>query len=105
MRNAYYRSGQAARVWGISSHLVRRLCEAGQIEAELSDGGQWKIPYAEVERIRMEGIPEIPSSIEQEEAEDEDEADISPESRLLAPPSDGVVTSAEEVIVAENRLK
>jgi len=43
MGSAYYRSGQAARVWGISSHLVRRLCEAGLIEAEQTDGGQWKI--------------------------------------------------------------
>jgi hypothetical protein len=107
MRGAYYRSGQAARLWGISSHLVRRLCEAGQIEAELTDGGQWKIPHSEVERIRKEGIPEIPSSIEQDGVEDEEEAavDISPGGHLLAPPSDLVVTSAEEVIVAENRLK
>jgi len=105
MSSAYYRSGQAARVWGISSHLVRRLCEASLIEAEQTDGGQWKIPRSEVDRISKEGVPEIPSSIEPDDGENEEEEEDPPSNGLLAPPSDGVVTSAEEVVVAENRLK
>lgn len=103
MGSAYYRSGQAARVWGISSHLVRRLCEAGLIEAEQTDGGQWKIPRFEVDRINKEGIPEIPSPIESDKTEEEEEGPKS--NGLLAPPSGEVVTSAEEVVVAENQLK
>ena len=102
MSRAYYRSGQAAKLWGISSHLVRRLCEGGQVLAERSEGGQWKIPYSEVERIQKEGVPEIPSSIKWDRAEDQEEEDGGPGHRLLTPPSDGVVTSADEVVVAEN---
>ncbi len=67
--SGYYRSGQAAKLWGISAHLVRRLCEAGLIEAQHTAGGQWKIPHSEVERIKEEGVPEIPSSIEPDQDE------------------------------------
>src|SRR6266849_862210 len=67
-----YRSGQAAKMWGISAHLVRRLCEAGLIETERTVGGQWKIPHSEIERIKKEGVPEIPSSIEPDQDEREE---------------------------------
>lgn len=105
MSRGYYRSGQAAKLWGISSHLVRRLCEGGQVRAERSEGGQWKVPYAEMERIQKEGVPEIPSSIEWDQGEDREEEDGRPGHRVLTPPSGGVVTSAEEVVVAENHLE
>ncbi len=105
MSRAYYRSGQAAKLWGISSHLVRRLCEGGQVRAERSEGGQWKIPYSEVERIQKEGVPEIPSSIKWDHGEDQEEEDGRPGHRLLTPRSDWVVTSADEVVVAENHLE
>lgn len=108
MGAAYYRSGQAATMLGISTHSVRRLCEAGLIEAELSEGGQWRIPASEIERIKQEGVPPIPSSVEADagEAEESEKEQGVPEKRgLLAPPSQEVVTSAEDVVVAENRLK
>jgi hypothetical protein len=100
--SGYYRSGQAARVWAISSHLVRRLCEAGLIDAERTDGGQWKIPHSEVERIQNEGVPEIPSSIEPDDAKYEEEH-RPPGNSLPVPARGGVVRSAEAVVVAENR--
>jgi len=84
---------------------VRRLCEGGQVRAERSEGGQWKIPCSEVERIQKEGVSEIPSSIEWDLGEDREEEDGRPGHRVLTPPSDGVVTSAEEIVVAENHLE
>src|SRR6266849_685557 len=96
MSNAYYRSGQAARVWAISSHLVRRLCEAGLIAAERTAGGQWKIPHSEVERLTKDGIPEIPSSLAREDPQHEEE-DSFPDDSLPPPASDRVVTWAKGV--------
>jgi Helix-turn-helix domain len=102
--SGYYRSGQAARVWGISPHLVRRLCEAGLIDAERTGGGQWKIPHAEVERIKNEGLPEIPSSIESDDGESDEEN--SPLGNSLPMPArGGLARSAETAVVGENRRK
>jgi hypothetical protein len=107
MRGAYYRTGQAARRWGTTSHIVRRLCEAGLVEAELSDREQWRIPASEIERIEREGIPEIPSATapsDEDEIEAEGSDDCSPH-HLLVRPSEKVVTSSEDVLVAKNRLE
>lgn len=107
MSAAYYRSGQAATMLDITAHSVRRLCEAGLIEAELSDGGQWRVPASEIERLKQEGVPPIPSSVvdQDEEQGNEEIRENSPKHELLAPPSKDVVTSAEDVVVAENQLK
>ena len=51
-----YTTGQAARVLGVSSYIIRRLCETGQIKAQHT-GKRWLIPAAEVERLQEEGIP------------------------------------------------
>jgi len=108
MGAAFYRSGQAAQMLGISAHSIRRLGETGLIEAELSDGGQWRIPVSEIERLKREGIPPIPSSADGEgEEQDGEEEDCkeAADHRLLAPPSKDVVISAEDVVMAENCLK
>jgi hypothetical protein len=104
-RNGYYRSGQAARVWAISSHLVRRLCAAGLIEAERTNSGQWKIPHSEVERIKKEGIPEIPSSIAKDVCENEERDAIPPENRESPLYSHRLVTNAHECAAANNDLR
>jgi hypothetical protein len=99
-----YRSGQAAKMWGISAHLVRRACEAGLIEAERTVGGQWKIPHSEVERVKKEGMPEIPSSIEPDqnhyEASSSWESSLPSFARQPAVPLQAVVAETRQ-----NRLK
>jgi hypothetical protein len=105
---ATYRSGKAGTLLGISTHWVRRLCEGRLIQAELSDGGHWRIPVSEIERLKRDGIPPIPSCIERDrdEREQKDERqNHSSEHGLLAPPSRGVVNFPEDVVIAENRLK
>jgi hypothetical protein len=100
--SGYYRSGQAARVWATSPHLVRRLCEARLIDAERTDGGQWKIPHSEVERIKKEGLPEIPSSIEPDEGKSQEKY-RPPGSCLSVRAHVGAVRSPEAVVVARSR--
>ena len=63
MIEPYYRSGQAAQLIGISAYHVRRLCEAGFIDAVLAASGHWQIPASEIQRLQREGIPEIPAGI------------------------------------------
>ena len=99
--SAYYRSGQAARLWGISAHLVRRLCDAGLVDAERTAGNQWKISHSEVERIKKEGVPEIPSSIDLGGSQFEAEY-RPPDTDVPAPPGRREEISAEAAHFAEN---
>jgi hypothetical protein len=39
---------------------MRKLCEAGLIEADLSEGNQWRVPASEVGRLQECGVPPIP---------------------------------------------
>lgn len=59
MTDGVYRTGQAARLLGVSNHHVRRLCEAGMVAAEMVDG-RWRISASETERLKRDGIPPIP---------------------------------------------
>ena len=47
------RTGGEATGW--SSYHLRRLCEAGEIAAEISAGQQSKVPFAEVARLNSFG--------------------------------------------------
>src|SRR5215471_8808896 len=102
MPETYFRSGQAAKFLQISSRDMRRLCELGMIEAEFSDGRQWRIPTSEVEKLQRLGVPPIPSG------------DLAPHESngrstrsgqgLLAPPSASATGSAEEALMSEHEL-
>lgn len=81
---ATYRTGQAAKMLGISSHKLRRLAETGLIDAELTASGQWNIPAAEVARLQAEGVPPIPSTIKRE-PDPEPETSRPPSRSRLAP--------------------
>jgi excisionase family DNA binding protein len=109
MPDNFYRSGQAAKQLGVSSYHVRRLCEVGEITAELTGGQQWRIPASEIARLRRDGIPDVP--VESEDGDDhsagafpDPDAD-EPRGGLLAAPSVELIEAAEEVKVVENRLK
>ena len=54
MPEIYFRTGQAAKQLGVSSYHIRRLCETGTIDAEITDGQQWKIPAAEIARLKKD---------------------------------------------------
>ena len=69
MPESYYRTGQAAKELGVSSYHVRRLCEAGEIAAEITGGGQWRISLVEIRRLRKEGVPPVPQELPEESDE------------------------------------
>ena len=100
MHETYYRTGQAAKQLGVSSYHIRRLCETGTIDAEITDGQQWKIPAAEIARLKKEGVPPIPQDLEDLE-DDEPEEESPPDhypavpEGLYAEPSEDVITAAQ----------
>src|ERR1035441_3874367 len=99
MPESFYRSGQAAKQLGVSSYHIRRLCEVGEITAEITAGQQWRIPESEIARLRKEGIPDVP--VESEDGADDSthtsyrEADPDePPEGLLAAPSEELIEGA-----------
>jgi len=111
-KEAALRIGQAATQLGISPHHLRRLCECGQVEAEQSPGGQWRVPLPEIQRLQNEGAPPIPTFIE-EESETEEEADSAAELdshapaavHSLAPQSPAVIEAFEEAEIEEAAVR
>src|ERR1035437_5852776 len=110
MSESYFRSGQVAKQLGVSSYHVRRLCEVGEINADLTAGQQWRIPASEIARLRREGIPDVP--VESGDGDDDAIYTSSPETDpgeppegLLAAPSDELIEAAEDVKIVESRLK
>ena len=102
----YLRTGQAARELGVSAHIVRKLCAAGLIEAEQTGGRQWRVPFHEVDRLKVEGLPPIPQGLEERRRSpvDRDRAG-SAGSTSDGQPSDRVQDSADEVDIARNQLE
>jgi excisionase family DNA binding protein len=105
---AEFSTGQAARALRIPQSYLRALCQAGLIAARSTDGGHWRIPKAEVDRLRREGIPELPDL----EPEPEPEAppavpapNPKPHPALLAEPSKETVAAADQVVRLENEVK
>lgn len=63
MIEAYYRTGPAAQLLGISAYRLRRLCEIGSINAVLTAGRQWQIPESTIRQLQERGIPPIPQGV------------------------------------------
>ncbi|MGA2186752.1 MAG: helix-turn-helix domain-containing protein [Bryobacteraceae bacterium] len=110
MPESYFRTGQAAKQLGVSSYRIRRLCEAGEITAEITDGQQYKIPASEIVRLQREGLPEVPVELD----DNPDDFQGTPHSGtdsgdvpdgLLAAPSAELIGAAEEVKIVESRLQ
>ena len=100
MGEGYYRIGQAAKILGISSYHLRRLCELGLVAAEYS-GHQWQILVSMVENLLRTGVPPIPAG----EIGPREPNGSHSDKRLLAAPSDHAITSAEERLASEHRVE
>lgn len=103
MTEGYWRTTQAAGELGISPRHMRKLCEAGMVEAERTDGGQWRIPMQEIERLKKSGVPPVPLTAEPEIKSKPSQQNGS--AALLAPPSSAVIDAAEEALISENELR
>lgn len=107
MPESYYRTGQVAKQVGASAHHIRRLCEGGMIEADLSDGNQWRIPASEVGRLLEEGLPPIPlvSKSLPSEINDFSVDPPIPSTKSQVCHSPHVQVANDELIITETRLK
>jgi len=108
-RQGFCRTGQVAKALGLSAHQVRRLCETGLVEAELGSGGHWRISVSEVVRLQKDGVPLIPSAVDDPEREDSESQNkngamikVSPRPDLLALPSQTLIAPDEEVHIVRN---
>ncbi|MDP3000211.1 MAG: helix-turn-helix domain-containing protein [Bryobacterales bacterium] len=101
-----YRTGQLARALGVSSYQIRRLAETGSIEAEYS-GKQWRIPARELERLRRDGVPEIPANTGEAQSPlpRPKPASASPAPGLVAEPSPDVVAAHEEADITAQQVE
>ena len=98
------RIGQAAAQLGVSVHHLRQLCKCGLVEAEQSPGGQWRIPTSEIARLASEGVPAVPSFIEEPQPELAAPAPASRSNRL-APPSPAVIGAVEDAEIEEATVR
>src|SRR5215472_2460630 len=73
------------------------------IEAEFSDGRQWRIPTSEAERLQRQGVPPIPSG--DLASHESNGRSARPGQGLLAPPSASATGSAEEALMSEHQLE
>ncbi len=95
---ATYRSGQAAKLLGVSAHVLRRLAEAGMVEAGFT-GSQWRFSVEEIQRLRREGLPPLPAMEEDglRSARSTQRGNKPETEGLLAPPSEDLIADAEDL--------
>ena len=107
MEPLFYSTGQAARELGTSLALIRILCENRAIAAETPPGGHWRLPAAVVERLKRDGLPQIPRPLPTESTPParNGTADRDGHTQHLAEPSDEVVSAADQVDITRSMLE
>ena len=101
----YYSTGQAANELGVTQARIRSLCQNAAIKVEVTDGGQFRIPKSELDRIKREGLPKIPRPFPDSDNRSESQTRSRRNGVLLSDPSQDVIGSAEQVVRMENELK
>jgi len=101
----FYSTGQVAEAVGTTQENVRRLCQSGAIRAELTPGGQYRVPQEEYERLLREGLPTVPRPLPGDKGRPSVARSGTPPPGLLAEPSETLVQSAEEVAQLAYRAK
>ena len=107
MQPLYYSTGQAARELGTSLALIRLLCETHAIPAETTPGGHLRVSAAVVERLKREGMPQVPRPLPTETAPPARNATNGhyDHTAYLAEPSDDVVYAAGQVEITRSTLE
>jgi hypothetical protein len=73
------------------------------VEAEVSTGGQWRVPLVEIERLERDGVPAAPTLMQ--ESEPSEVARPSPSPGLYREASDELAAAAESVEIVERRVQ
>jgi len=101
MNDLFFTTGQAAKELDVPQSRIRALCSARAIACEVTAGGQFRIPTAEVARLKRDGVPAIPRPLP-----DADRVSAKRStSGLLGDPSRDVIASAESVVKLENDVR
>jgi hypothetical protein len=96
-----YSSGQVAKALRVSTQTIRNLHASGFIEADRSAGGHLRIAPAELERLKaLESLPTAARTTGGNSARQTNKT----ANELLAPPSAGVVQSAEQAFTSNREL-
>src|SRR3954469_20810682 len=106
MQTLFYSTGKAARALGVNAGTIRRLCESDAIQAEVTQGGQWRVPTGEIERLKRDGLPPVPKGLPGQSRHEAPAPGPSvTHSLLLADPSDQTVAAADEVVRLESEVR
>ncbi len=105
MNGLFFSTGRAARALGVTQAQIRALCQSNAIAAEVTDGGQWRLPRAEVERLKRDGLPPVALPLPADTSQPSQGKARYGHPALLAEPSGEVVAGAEAVAIAESLLK
>jgi len=107
MEPLFYSTGQVARQLGTTLAAIRILCDNRVISAQTTPGGHWRVPAAEVDRLKRDGLPPIPRPLPTESVPPPSNGTAGrhghPE--LLAEPSDEVVSAADQVAITRSLLE
>src|SRR5260370_5027544 len=106
----FYSTGQAAQELGITQARLRALCQAKAIQAEITEGGQFRISKQDVDRFKRDGLPALPRPMPGTDASGAQDTSRSRRTGhrhpvLLAEPSEQVVSAAENVVILENEVQ
>jgi len=105
MGTMFFTSGQAARQLAVSQDAIRSLCQTGAISAEMTPGGQWRVPVEEVERLKRDGTPPIARPLPANSVRVPAARGGENHAGLFAEPSESVIGAAESVVILENEVK
>jgi excisionase family DNA binding protein len=107
MERLYYSTGQVARQLGVTLPTVRALCENHVIAAQTTPGGQWRVPAAEVERLKRDGLPPIPRPLPREPGLqiNDEPFDDSAHSKFLPQSSEQVAAAVDQVAITKCALE
>jgi excisionase family DNA binding protein len=98
----FFTTGQVADELKVSTQTIRNLVTSGQIKAERSAGGHFRIPPSELERLKaLESLPAAARATISGSASRQ--AKPNP-NQLLAEPSAEVIESAEQAYVSDREL-
>jgi excisionase family DNA binding protein len=106
MNHLFYSTGQVARQLDTSLAAIRALCENHVIAAETTAGGHWRVPAAEVERLKRDGLPPIPRPLPTESARPARHGTVTrQEDPDFLEESDEVAFAADQVAISRSRLE
>lgn len=109
MPETTYKTAEAAAQLSISQYHMRRLITVGLVDADQTEGGHWRIPHREVERLKKEGVPPIPARVEKTTARSHENPATSPASASAAaaptPASPEVREAADQVTITRSHLE